>query len=97
MIFEKIKIYIVRKKTFDKKFKQKVLTFDLKDFLLISIYLKCIFWRIFKEIVENIDLFMKNLEDFIFCKYICKIYNVKIFSKKCDLVTYLVTQGQTDS
>ena len=71
---------------------------EIKNFINISV--KCIFLGIFKEIVKNRDLYMKKddfwknletiyfyffyLKDFMFCKYVCKMYklcNIR-FSKK---------------
>ena len=74
-----------------------IVEFSVHTFINISV--KCIFWQIFKDIVENKDPIGRNtafenllklififyyLKDFIFCKYICKMYNVKNirFSKK---------------
>ena len=58
----------------------------------ISIYVKCILWQIFNEIVENKGFYRKkddfwkkklnkkflffNLKDFIFNKYTCKMYKL---------------------
>ena len=35
---------------------------NFKDFIIISV--KCILWRIFKEIIENQDLY-RNKDDFV--------------------------------
>ena len=40
--------------------KQKFFFFNEKDLYFISISIKCIFWQIFKEIVENKDLYRKK-------------------------------------
>ena len=62
MKLSKIKIYIETKTTFEKSLKQKILKFNVKDFVL-SISVKCIFWQIWNEIVENQDLY-RNKDDF---------------------------------
>ena len=66
---------------------------NLKDFLLYKyICIKCIFRQIWKEIVENEDLYKNkddfwffsdtkkllffNLKDFIFYKHICNMYTL---------------------
>ena len=71
-----------------------------------------IFWWMLKDIVDNQDLYRKkddlwknnwtkkfllfDIKDFIFCKYICKMYklwNIR-FSKKYDLVTFSLSYLQ---
>ena len=82
----------IKKDDFWKTFKQiKFLLFDSKDFIFINISAKCIFWQIFKEIVENQDLYRKKddfwnkfetnlkknyLKDYVFFKYMCKMYKL---------------------
>ena len=62
MKLKKIKIYIVRETTFEQNLKQNFFTF-LKNLYFMSISVKCIFWQIFKKIVENKDFYRKK-DDF---------------------------------
>ena len=78
---------------------------------LRSIFVKCIFWWIFKEIVENQDLHRKTFENkldkicnffifkilyFISISVKRKVCGLKGFQKKCDLVTNLLNYLQSD-
>ena len=62
MKFQKIKINTETKTTFEKK-KIENLFFNVKDFLFISISVKCIFWQIKNKNVES-HVFYRNQDDF---------------------------------
>ena len=104
----KIEIYMVRKTTFEEKnWNKKFLLFDLKDYILkhickmyILMYIqgnckKSNSYKKKNDFWKNLKLFFYS-KDFIFCKYICKMYkmfNIR-FSKKVWL-SYLPTYRQT--
>ena len=94
---------MIRKSTFEKFYNTKKFLFLFRTYIyLVSKSVKCLFWQIFNEIIDNQDLYRKKrplksflnkkflyfyLKDFVFNKYICKMY--KLYNDlQCDAIRW---------